>query len=56
MLPNLNHKYIKEKVRDRTDVIKFKMIMRQGIDHYVEIEIHHTEVEEDSVRITHKII
>ena len=32
------------------------MTTRQEIDHLVETEIHHIEVQEDSVRITHKII
>ena len=56
MTPNLNHKYIKEKEEDRIDAIITKMTTRQGIDHLVETETHHMEVEEILVEILGKII
>ena len=56
VMPNLNHKSIKEKEGDRIDVITLKMTIRQEIDHLVQTEIHHIEVEEDSIGIIHKII
>ena len=41
---------------DRIDVIILRMTTREEIDNLVETETHHIEVEEDSARITHKII
>ena len=55
MRPNLNHKYIKEYEGDRRDIITLKMKSRQGIDGLIETETHLTGIEEDSVRIIHKI-
>ena len=56
MVPNLNLKYIREKERDRIDLITLKMAIRREIDHLIETKTHHIEVEEDLVRIIHKII
>ena len=56
MTPNINHKYIKSKRRGQNRFEYTQMTTRQGIDHLVEIEIHHTEEEEILVEILDKII
>ena len=56
MTLNINLKCTKVKEEDRTDAIMIQMTTGQEIDHLVETEIHHIEVEENLVRIIHKMI
>ena len=56
MIPNLNHKYIKVKEGHRIDMTILKMTTQQEIDHLVDTDTHHTEVEEILVEIIDKII
>ena len=51
-----SHRYTKETEGDKIDVTIIRMTFRQGIDHLVETEGHHIEVEEILVRIIDKMI
>ena len=56
MTPNINHKYTKVGEGDRIDATILKMTTEQEIDHLVETETLHTEVEEILVEIIDRII